>query len=80
MPFARKAVTLRPADPRYAWTLGFYQARAGDLRGATATLEALLRDDPGYGETYGLLADLYARQGRGAEAAALRQRGPRPSP
>jgi len=79
VPLARRAAELRPGDPRYAWTLGFYQARAGDLRGATATLEALLRAEPGYGDTYGLLADVYARQGRATEAAALRQRRPAPA-
>lgn len=76
VPLARKAAELRPADSRYAWTLGFYQARAGDLRGAAATLEALLRVDPGHVQTYGLLADVYARQGRTEDAAALRQGAP----
>jgi Flp pilus assembly protein TadD len=73
VPFARQAVEQRPADSRYAWTLGFYQSRAGDLRGAAATLEALLRSDPAYRETSALLAEVYARQGRTAEAAALRR-------
>jgi len=73
---ARQAATLRPDDPRYAWTLAFYLQRSGDLRGAEATLDALLRAHPEYADAYGLLAEVYARQGRAAEAQALIQRRP----
>jgi predicted Zn-dependent protease len=76
---ARKAATLRPEEPRYAWTLAFFQTRSGDLRGAAETLEALLRAHPEHGDAYGLLAEVYARQGRSAEAQALIRRRP-PSP
>jgi tetratricopeptide (TPR) repeat protein len=78
IPPARQAATLRPDAPRYAWTLAFYQQRAGDLPGATATLEALLRAHPDYADAYGLLAEIYARQGRAEEARALLQRRPAP--
>jgi predicted CXXCH cytochrome family protein len=77
---ARKATALRPEDPRYAWTLGYFQARASDLRGAAATLEALLRDHPDYDDGWPLLAEVYARQGRRAEAEELARRRPRPGP
>jgi tetratricopeptide (TPR) repeat protein len=76
VPLARTAASLRPGDARYAWTLGFYQARAGDLRGAAATLEALRAASPGYADTDGLLAEVYAGLGRTEEAAALRRRRP----
>ena len=76
---ARKAAGLRPADGRYAWTLGFYQARAGDLKGAAATLEALVATHPEQSDAYSRLADVYARQGRVADATALRRRAP-PAP
>jgi predicted Zn-dependent protease len=76
VPLARTAAGLRPDSPRYAWTLGFYQARTGDLRGAAATLESLLRSSPEYPETYGLLAEVYRNLGRGAEAAELMRRRP----
>jgi Flp pilus assembly protein TadD len=79
VPLARRAATLRPRDPRYAWTLGYYQVRAGDLSGAAATLEALLAVSPGHAETYGLLAEVYARLGRMDEAAALMRRRPGPT-
>ena len=80
IPLARRAATLSPQVPRYAWTLGFFQARSGDLRGAAETLEALLRAHPEHGETYRLLAEVYARQGRRVEAQALIQRQPPPAP
>jgi tetratricopeptide (TPR) repeat protein len=79
VPLARKAAALRPEVPRYAWTLAFFQARSGDLRGAAKTLEALLQAHPEHGDAYGLLAEVYARLGRSAEAQALLRRRP-PSP
>jgi tetratricopeptide (TPR) repeat protein len=75
----RTATALRADEPRYAWTLAFYQARSGDLGGGAATLEALLRSHPDHGDAYGLLGEIYARQGRAADAAALLRRRP-PAP
>jgi tetratricopeptide (TPR) repeat protein len=74
---ARRAATARPEEPRYRWTLAYFQARSGDLEGAAATLEALLAANPEHGDAYGLLAEVYARQGRSAEAGALLRRRPR---
>jgi Flp pilus assembly protein TadD len=58
VPLARRAAELRPDDARYAWTLGFYQARAGDRKGAAATLRALLSAHPGHAEARALLAEV----------------------
>jgi tetratricopeptide (TPR) repeat protein len=58
---ARTAAQLRPDDVRYAWTLGFYQARAGDLAGSAATLRALLAAHPEHAESRALLADVERR-------------------
>jgi tetratricopeptide (TPR) repeat protein len=58
VPLARKAAELRPGDARYAWTLGYYQARAGDRKGAAATLRALLAAHPEHAEARALLADV----------------------
>jgi tetratricopeptide (TPR) repeat protein len=60
---ARRAAALRPDDERYAWTLAFYQARAGDLAGARTTLEALLRANPGNAQARQLLAEVESRRG-----------------
>ena len=71
VPLARRAVELRPEDARYAWTLGLFQARSGDFPGAGETLEGLLRAHPEHDDARRLLAEIYARQGRTAEAGAL---------
>ncbi len=75
---ARQAAEAEPGVARYAWTLGYFQSRSGDLRGAAETLEPLLRAHPEYGDAWGLLAEVYARQGRTAEAGALLRRRPPP--
>jgi hypothetical protein len=66
---ATRAATLQPEDARYAWTLGYCQARAGDLRGAARTLEALLRDHPDRRDARDLLAEVHRRLGRTASGA-----------
>jgi cytochrome c-type biogenesis protein CcmH/NrfG len=70
---ARRAAAQRPDDERYAWTLAFYQARAGDLAGAQATLEALLRANPDDEPAQRLLAEVEARR----RVAPRRRRGRR---
>jgi tetratricopeptide (TPR) repeat protein len=77
---AGAAARQRPEEPRYAWTQAFYQSRSGDLRGAEATLEALLRAHPDHADAQGLLLEVYLRQGKSAEAQALRQQRPAPAP
>ena len=65
---SRKAARARPDEPRYAWTLAFYEDRTGDRAGAVRTLEELLRRYPGYGEAALLLGDILDSEGKGAEA------------
>jgi tetratricopeptide (TPR) repeat protein len=71
---SRRAAAARPEDPRYAWTVGLFQAQMGDLSGAARTLEALLRDHPEYDEGWSLLGEVYVKQGRSAEAEELARR------
>ncbi len=66
MELARRAVSLRPEDPRYAWTFAYYQSRAGDLAGAAATLERLLAAHPGMDNARALQAEVRERQRRGS--------------
>ncbi|HTP24143.1 MAG TPA: tetratricopeptide repeat protein [Anaeromyxobacteraceae bacterium] len=47
-----------------------------DLGAAATTLEALLGAHPEYGHAYGLLAEVYTRQGHADEAHALLKRRP----
>lgn len=44
----RKAADLRPDEPKYAYTLAFYQREAGDADGAVQTLRQLLQRHPGH--------------------------------
>jgi tetratricopeptide (TPR) repeat protein len=68
---SRQAAALRPEEPRYAFTLAFYQRQKGEVAGATGTLQELLRRSPAYGEAYLLLGDLYVKAGRVEEARQL---------
>ena len=45
--WCRKAVVLNPQEPKYAYTLAFYQKEQGDLKAAAATLKDLLARRPG---------------------------------
>jgi tetratricopeptide (TPR) repeat protein len=58
----RKAARLRPQEPRYAYTLAFFQDRSGDPDGAKRTLFALLRSHPRELDAQRLLREI---QGRG---------------
>jgi tetratricopeptide (TPR) repeat protein len=68
---ARKAAEARPDEPRYAWTLAYFQDRGGDRAGAARTLEELLRSHPGHGDAALLLAEIFEREGKRDEAEAV---------
>jgi tetratricopeptide (TPR) repeat protein len=69
--WCRKATVLRPMEPKYPWTLAFYQQQGGDSAGAIATLDALINRSPAYPDAYLLLADIYQQQGKKDEAAKV---------
>jgi Tfp pilus assembly protein PilF len=72
--WCRKAAALNPQEPKYAYTLAFYQKEQGDLRGATATLQDLVTKRPGFADGHILLAEVYVQQGDRLQAeAVLRQ-------
>lgn len=72
--WCRKAAELRPQEPKYAYTLAFYQRQKGDMQGAIATLQNLVKQRPGYLDGSFLLADIYVQQGdRRQIEAVLRQ-------
>ncbi len=70
----RRAAEASPDDPRYAWTLAYFQNGTGDRPGATRTLEDLLRRRPGYGDAALLLAEILEREGRRAESESVLRR------
>jgi Tfp pilus assembly protein PilF len=68
---SRKAAGLRPEEPRYAFTLAFYQHQRGEAKAATSTLETLLARHPAYGDAYLLLGELYVKASKVHEARQL---------
>jgi len=66
--FCREAAALRPREPRYAWAYAYYLDRNGDAGAAAATLETLLRRQPGFADGSLLLAEILARNGDRAGA------------
>jgi tetratricopeptide (TPR) repeat protein len=72
--WCRKAVALNPQEPKYAFTLAFYQKEQGDLKAAATTLQNLLTQRPAFADPYLMLAEIYGQQGNRSEAeAVLRQ-------
>ena len=72
--WCRQAVALNPQEPKYAYTLAFYQKEQGDIKGAAVTLKDLLARRPGFASAYFLLAEIYLKQGERSQAeAVLRQ-------
>lgn len=70
----RQAVGSAPDNPKYAYTLAFYQVRNKDLAGAARILKRLIRNHPGYTDAYMLLGQIYASKGARRAAAALYNR------
>ncbi len=73
--FCRKAAELRPDQPRYAFTLAFYQQQKGDLPALQAVLDGLITRYPAYADAYMLLGGIYEKQGKKAEAEESVQQG-----
>jgi tetratricopeptide (TPR) repeat protein len=69
--WCRRAVDLNPTEPKYAYTLAFYQKEQGDLKAGAATLEDFLRRRPGVPDACLLLAEIYVRQGERPRAETL---------
>ena len=69
--YCKKAADLRPQEPRYAYTLAFYQLQKGDERDAVKTLEGLIEKQPAYADSYSLLGGIYEKQGKKEEAEKI---------
>ena len=66
--YCKKAADLKPQEPRYAYTLAFYQLQKGDEKGAVKTLRTLIEKQPAYADAYDLLGGTYEKQGKKEEA------------
>lgn len=73
--FCRKAAAIRPDEPRYDYTLAFFQQQRGNLPEAALELESLIAKYPAYGDAYALLGGIYEKQGKKAEAEGLYKKG-----
>ena len=72
--WCRRAATLRPQDPRYGYTLGYFLHQQGRAAEAVAALNAVVQQNPPSSEAYVLLGSIHERAGRWAEARAVYQR------
>jgi Tfp pilus assembly protein PilF len=69
--YCKMAADIRPQEPRYAYTLAFYQLQKGDEKDAVKTLEALIEKQPAYADSYLLLGGIYEKQGEKEEAEKI---------
>jgi tetratricopeptide (TPR) repeat protein len=73
--FCRQAADLRRDQPRYAYTLAFYQQQKGDRAGATAVLDDLIARHPAYADAYLLLGGIYEKGGNKAMVEGVYKKG-----
>ena len=69
--WCQKAHELRPADPKYAHTLAFYQRKKGNIDGAVELLRKVIQDEPSYLDAYLLLGEIYEERHDFAAAAKV---------
>jgi tetratricopeptide (TPR) repeat protein len=72
--FCRQAVKYQPADPKYGFTLAYYQHQKGDAAGGAATLEKVLERSPGHLDSVMFLGEIHEKAGKRQKAAALYER------
>ncbi len=79
LPWLEKASKLRQDQPKYAYTLAYYQRQKGESQAANQGLRRLLAAQPAFAGAYFLLGEIYQEQGK-AEAArqVYRQGSARP--
>ena len=70
-----KARKLRQDQPKYAYTLAFFQRQMGDNQAALRGLRRLLREQPAFADAYLLLGNIYQDQGKAEEARRVYRRG-----
>jgi Tfp pilus assembly protein PilF len=66
--YCRKAHELSPNEPKYSYTLAFYQAQKGDRREAMKTLQDTVKHHPGHVDAVLLLGEIYEHEGRKEDA------------
>jgi tetratricopeptide (TPR) repeat protein len=69
--YAEIAAKARPDEPKYAYTLAYYQMENNHPSQAIATLKTLLAKNPLYFTAVSFLAEIYLRDGKKQEAIKL---------
>jgi Tfp pilus assembly protein PilF len=72
--WCEKAVEIHPQEPKYAYTLAFFQQQKGDTESAIKTLDALIIKQPAYLDAYLLLAGIYDKEGKKENAEKVYNR------
>jgi tetratricopeptide (TPR) repeat protein len=69
--FLRKASELRPDIAKYRQALAFYLGEKGDQAKAIQALQETISRQPGNGDAYLMLGEIYLRQGKPERASAV---------
>jgi tetratricopeptide (TPR) repeat protein len=69
--YAKIAAESRPEEPKYTYTLAYYQMENNQKDQAEKTLRKLIADHPLYLSAVSFLADIYMRDGRTKDAQVL---------
>ncbi|MHB8068795.1 MAG: tetratricopeptide repeat protein [Desulfobaccales bacterium] len=70
-----KAGKLRQDQPKYAYTLAFYQRQKGDSQAAVRGLRRLLAAQPAFAGAYFLLGEIYQEHGKTEETRQVYRQG-----
>lgn len=71
--YAKIAADAAPEEPKYAYTLAYYELQNKQKAQAIKTLKGILKAHPQYLTAVSLLADVYLRDGNSKDALALYQ-------
>jgi tetratricopeptide (TPR) repeat protein len=71
--YAKTAAESAPEEPKYAYTLAFYQMQNNQKNEAVKTLHKLLKSNPEYVSAVSFLADIYVKEGKTQEAIKIYQ-------
>jgi len=72
--WCRRAVELEPAEPGFAYSLGYYLGKSGDVEGAIQVLGAIIERHPAYADAYLLLGEIHRVRGNPGRAISLYER------
>ncbi len=69
--YAKIAAEAAPEDPKYSYTLAYYQLENNQKTSAVKTLQGIIKNYPQYLNAASLLADIYVSDGRKKEAVQV---------